>query len=112
MAARDFRGKRIGVIGTGATGIQTITEVSKLDGVESLTVFQRSASWSAPLRNEEVSVGRMQKLRANYDVTFQQCAETPSGFLHKADPRKSAEATEEERRALWEKLYAQPGFAK
>ena len=112
VPSRDFKGKRIGVIGTGATGIQTITSVSQIEGVESLTVFQRTANWSAPLRNEPVSVEQMQRLRENYDATFKRCAETPSGFLHKADPRKTAEVTDEEREALYEEVYSKPGFAK
>ncbi|KAJ5594704.1 Flavoprotein [Penicillium hispanicum] len=109
--SRDFIDKRIGVIGTGATGIQTITEVSK-QSIQSLTVFQRTANWSAPLRNTLISVQQMDEVRANYDHIFRQCAETPSCFLHKADPRKSSEVTQEERVALWEKLYSEPGFGK
>lgn len=112
VPSTDFKGKRIGVIGTGATGIQTITAVSQLEGIESLTVFQRTANWSAPLRNEKVSAERMEKLRKEYDATFKQCAATPSGFLHQADPRKATEVTEEERLALYEKIYAAPGFSK
>jgi cation diffusion facilitator CzcD-associated flavoprotein CzcO len=43
-----FAGKRVAVIGTGATGVQTITEVAKTVG--NLTVFQRTPQWCAPLR--------------------------------------------------------------
>lgn len=50
--------------------------------------------------------------RDGYDSVFQRCAETPSCFLHAADPRKSLEVSEEERLALWEKLYNEPGFGK
>lgn len=42
--ARDFAGKRVGVIGTGATGIQTITALSKVPGITSIGVFQRTAN--------------------------------------------------------------------
>lgn len=110
--SRDFAGKRIGVIGTGATGIQTITAISKEPSIGSLSVFQRTANWSAPLRNTEITPEQMNKHRDDYDNIFQQCAETPSGFLHAADPRKSLEVSEEERLALWEKLYAEQGFSK
>ncbi|KAJ9655258.1 hypothetical protein H2201_008843 [Coniosporium apollinis] len=110
--SRDFANKRIGVIGTGATGIQTITATSKEPSIKSLSAFQRTANWSAPLRNSEISVEQMAKYRMEYDAIFQRCAETPSCFLHQADPRKSADVTDEERLALWEKLYAEPGFGK
>nr|POE48817.1 2-oxo-delta(3)-4,5,5-trimethylcyclopentenylacetyl-coa monooxygenase [Quercus suber] len=109
---RDFAGKRIGVIGTGATGIQCITAISKEPSIKSLTVFQRTANWSAPLRNSGITSEQMDSHKVNYDNLFQQCAETPSGFLHAADPRKSLEVSPEERLALWEKLNNAPGFGK
>src|SRR5262249_50739384 len=49
----QFEGKRVAVIGTGATGIQTITEVAKTAG--HLTIFQRTPQWSAPLHNAKIS---------------------------------------------------------
>ncbi|KAF5667195.1 monooxygenase [Fusarium heterosporum] len=110
--SRDFAGKRIGVIGTGATGIQTITSLSKEPSIESLSVFQRTANWSAPLRNSDISIEDMAKHKKNYDTIFQTCAESSSGFMHKGDPRKSLEVTAEERLELWEKLYNAPGFGK
>ncbi|KAJ5438046.1 uncharacterized protein N7458_009044 [Penicillium daleae] len=110
--SHDFANKRIGVIGTGATGIQTITAVAKEPSVKLLTVFQRTANWSAPLRNEPISLDQMQKHWENYDELFKFCNETPACFMHQADPRKSLEISPEERLALWEEIYAKPGFAK
>lgn len=108
----DFANKRIGIIGTGASGIQTITEVAKEPDIKSLHVFQRTANWSAPLRNAEITQQQMEEYRNNYDAIFKRCAETPSCFLHEADPRRSSEVSHEERLALWEKLYSEPGFGK
>ncbi|KAM5356706.1 hypothetical protein ACJ41O_003352 [Fusarium nematophilum] len=110
--SRGFSGKRVGVIGTGATGIQIITAISKQPDVKSVSVFQRTANWSAPLRNSEISVEQMAKFKKEYDSIFDICAKSSSGFMHQADPRKSLEVTEEERLALWEKLYNEPGFGK
>ncbi|KAK5102616.1 hypothetical protein LTS08_003416 [Lithohypha guttulata] len=110
--SRDLAGKRIGVIGTGATGIQTITEVAKEPSIKSLTVFQRTANWSAPLRNWTISEDEMVQHRQNYVTTFQRCNQTPMCFLHQADPRKSSQVTDEERLELWERMYSQPGFGK
>lgn len=109
---RDFAGKRVGVVGTGATGIQLITEVAKVPSMKSLSIFQRTANWSAPLRNSKISQDQMARYRSDYDDIFARCAETPACFIHQADPRKSLEVTEEERVALWEKLYNEPGFGK
>ena len=45
----SFASKRVAVIGTGATGVQAITEIAKTVG--HLTVFQRTPNWCAPLHN-------------------------------------------------------------
>lgn len=110
--SRDFANKRVGVIGTGATGIQTITAVSKEPNVKSVTIFQRTANWSAPLRNEPISLEQMRKHWENYDELFDICNKTPACFMHEADSRKSLVVSPEERLAHWEEIYAKPGFAK
>jgi cation diffusion facilitator CzcD-associated flavoprotein CzcO len=104
----NFVGKRVAVIGTGATGIQTITEVAKTVG--HLTVFQRTAQWSAPLHNAKIGKEEMDRIRANYPEIFARCQETYGCFIHATDPRSAHEVTREEREAFWEKLYGEPGF--
>src|SRR5260370_9933998 len=104
----NFAGKRVAVIGTGATGIQTITEGAKTAG--HLTVFQRTAQWSAPLHNAKIGKEEMDRIRANYAEIFARCQETYGCFIHATDPRSAHEVTREEREAFWEKLYGEPGF--
>ena len=53
----DYAGKRVAVIGTGATGVQTIQEVAKTVG--HLTVFQRRPNWCKPLRNKPILKAEM-----------------------------------------------------
>jgi cation diffusion facilitator CzcD-associated flavoprotein CzcO len=103
-----FEGKRVAVIGTGATGIQTITEVAKTAG--HLTVFQRTPQWAAPLHNAKISEEEMRRIRANYPEIFARCQQTYGCFIHATDPRATHEVTAEEREAFWEKLYSEPGF--
>ncbi len=103
-----FEGKRVAVIGTGATGVQTITEVAKTAG--HLTVFQRTPQWSAPLHNAKIGKEEMNRIRANYPEIFARCQETYGCFIHATDPRTTYEVTREEREAFWEKLYGEPGF--
>ena len=103
-----FGGKRVAVIGTGATGIQTITEVAKTAG--HLTVFQRTPQWAAPLHNGRISKDEMNRIRANYPEIFARCQETYGCFIHSTDPRSALEVTQGEREAFWEKLYGEPGF--
>ncbi|HEX4171802.1 MAG TPA: NAD(P)/FAD-dependent oxidoreductase, partial [Acetobacteraceae bacterium] len=103
-----FEGKRVAVIGTGATGVQTIQEVAKTAG--QLTVFQRTPNWCAPLHNSKIDAETMAKIKAGYPEMFRRCQETFACFLHTPDRRKTFEVTPEERNAFWEKLYGEPGF--
>jgi cation diffusion facilitator CzcD-associated flavoprotein CzcO len=103
-----FAGKRVAVIGTGATAIQAITEIAKT--VSHLTVFQRTPNWAAPLHNDKIGEEEMRRIRANYPEIFARCNDTPGCFIHAPDPRATYEVTEEEREAFFEKLYAEPGF--
>ena len=101
-------GRRVGVIGTGATGIQVIAEIA--DKVAELTVFQRRPNWSTPLNNAAISEEEMGRIRARYDEIFANCAASPGGFEHV--PRWGFwDMTAEERRALWDELYQESGFA-
>src|SRR6202011_4443496 len=58
----SFQGKRVAVIGTGATGVQTIQEVAKTVG--HLTVFQRTPNWCAPLHNGKIDEETQQRIKA------------------------------------------------
>ncbi len=104
----DLAGKRVGIIGTGATGIQVIAEIA--DKVGALTVFQRRPNWSAPLNNGPISAAEMADIKTRYDEIFATCAASPGGFEHIPERTGFWEATPEERRALWDRLYDQPGF--
>jgi thioredoxin reductase len=104
----DFTGKRVGIIGTGATAIQAIPEIAKQ--AAHLTVFQRRPNWAAPLHNAKISKQEMESIKARYEEIYAHCAQTPSWFIHQADPRKTMDVPPEEREAFWEKLYGEPGF--
>ena len=104
----DFKGKRIGIIGTGATAIQTIQEVAK--DAEHLAVFQRSPNWCAPLHNDKITKEEMQDIRARYPEILARCRETPGCYIHSVDPRNILETSPAERLEFWEQLYASPGF--
>jgi cation diffusion facilitator CzcD-associated flavoprotein CzcO len=104
----SFEGKRVAVIGTGATGVQTIQEVAKTVG--QLTVFQRTPNWCAPLHNGKITEDEQRQIKASYPEIFARCQETFACFLHTPDPRGTFEVTEDERETFWEKLYAERGF--
>src|SRR5256886_9500359 len=98
----NFDGKRVAVIGTGATAIQAITEIAKTAG--HLTVFQRTPNWAAPLHNAKIVDEEMRDIRASYPEIFAICNDSPGCFIPKPDPRATHEATQEERVAFWENL--------
>jgi cation diffusion facilitator CzcD-associated flavoprotein CzcO len=107
--AVSFVGKRVAVIGTGATGVQAIQEIAKTAG--HLTVFQRRPNWCTPLHNRPITKAEMDEIRKTYPDIFQRCRETAACFVHTTDPRGTFEVSDEERQAFWESLYAAPGFA-
>ena len=104
-----LEGRKVGVIGTGATGIQVIAEIA--DKVGELKVFQRRPNWSTPLNNAPISDEEMAEIRARYDEIFDNCSKSPGGFEHVPDFRGFWNLTADERRARWDELYEQPGFA-
>ena len=104
----SLAGKRVGIIGTGATGIQIIQTIAKEVG--HLTVFQRTPNWTAPLHNRPITPEEMQRIKASYSEIFDRCRQTDTCFIHQADPRSALKVSPEEREAFWEKLYAEPGF--
>lgn len=104
----QLTGKRVAVIGTGATGVQVISEIA--DKVKELTVFQRRPNWCAPLNNSPISEEEMHTIRARYEQIFAKCSRTPGGFEHEPDRRGFYEVSREERLALWERLYGESGF--
>ena len=106
--AVDFRGKRVAVIGTGATGVQTIQTIA--GEVGHLTVFQRTPNWCAPLHNGKIDAETQKKIKAGYPEMFARCQETFACFLHTPDARGAFEVTDEEREEFYEKLYAERGF--
>ena len=102
--------KRVAIIGTGATGVQVIAEIA--DKVGELTVFQRRPNWCAPLHNGRIDEQTQAEIHATYNEIFELCRQTPGGFIHGPDQRKFRDVSEEERIALWQKLYETPGFSK
>ncbi|MEM9562153.1 MAG: NAD(P)/FAD-dependent oxidoreductase [Actinomycetota bacterium] len=101
-------GKRVAVIGTGATAVQLIPEVAKVAG--HLTIFQRTPNWCAPLHNGPIQPEEMAEIKTRYREIFDTCDGTFAGFLHVPDRRKALECSAEEREELWERLWGEPGF--
>jgi cyclohexanone monooxygenase len=104
----DFTGKRVGVIGTGATGVQIIPVVAKT--AQQLFVFQRTPNWCAPLGNHPLDPELIAQLRGKPDDFLKFIKTTETAFPYQRHPKKAREATPEERHALFESLYDMPGY--
>lgn len=70
-------GQRVGVIGTGASGVQVVQTIAPI--VKSLSVFQRSATWACPLRNRPMEDEYFGWVRDNYAMIRQLERESVSG---------------------------------
>lgn len=104
----DLTGKRVGIIGTGATAIQVIQTIAKEVG--HLTVFQRTPNWAAPINNNRITDEEQGMIKARYPEIYERCRNTVSCFIHEPDPRRALDTPANEREAFWEKLYSEPGF--
>ena len=80
----DLTGKRVAVIGTGATAIQVIGEIA--DKVGDLTVFQRRPNWARRSTTPRSPPRRWPTSRLRYDEIFALCRRTPGGFIHETRP--------------------------
>ena len=106
----DLKGKRVGVIGTGATAVQLIPMIAP--EVSHLTVFQRTANYCAPLRNGPIDEETMKEIKTRYPEIFRICNETAGSFMHEFDQRSAMSVSPEERLEQYEKLWDKPGFGK
>ncbi len=104
----SFEGKRVGVIGTGASGVQTVQEVAKTAG--HLTVFQRTANYAAPLHNSKITPEEQKNIKRSYDALKKRVNSTFAWFLHTPDARSVYDVSPEEREAFFEYLYNSRGL--
>ncbi|MGB0954953.1 MAG: flavin-containing monooxygenase [Panacagrimonas sp.] len=100
----DLRGKRVGVIGTGATGIQVIQTIASQ--VKALFVFQRTPSWAIPMKNFPLSQAQQQQTRADYDNIRKKTKTSLTGHHYDCQSKPWAQTTPEERRQVYEQGWA------
>ncbi len=80
--------------------------------VESLTIYQRTANWCAPLNNGPITPVEQEEIKRTHDQIYESCRRSFAGFVHRASKRNTFDDTKEERWALYEKLWNDKGFAK
>ena len=104
----DLSTKRVGVIGTGATAVQMITEISK--DVGELYVFQLKPEYCVPLGNRKIDADTQKDIKKRYPEIFKKCKNSFGSFLHDFDERSALDVPPEERERFYEELWGQPGF--
>jgi cyclohexanone monooxygenase len=104
----DFTGLRVGVIGTGSSGVQSIPIIAKQ--AKHLYVFQRTANFSLPARNAPMDSDKEKAHKAHYPERRRAAFDTPFGIAGYPPPVKSAlDATEEERLRAYKAKWAEGG---
>ncbi len=106
----DVKGKRVAMIGTGASAVQLLPAIAPEVG--SITVYQRTPNWCSPLNNSKITPEEQAEIKASYDALYQQCRSTFAGFMHPEGTKTTFEDSREQRLALYEELLKLRGFAK
>ncbi len=103
----SFAGKRVGVIGTGSSGIQSIPIIAR-EAAE-LTVFQRSANFSVPALNRRLTEQEQIRIRAEYPERRRKSRTNPAGTPHDAYHKEVFDVDEAERMAAFEARWQEGG---
>ena len=104
----DFTGLRVGVIGTGSSGVQSIPIIAKQ--AKHLYVFQRTANFSLPARNVPLDPAKERAHKNEYPERRRAAFDTPFGIAGYPAPVKSAlQTTEDERLRAYEAKWAEGG---
>ena len=104
-----FEGQRVGVIGTGSTGIQIVQEVGKTAG--ELFVFQRTPSFTMPMRNQPLEADYVAEVKRNYPAMREIARNSAVGGLRPQSTRAFFSVTPAQRQQLLEDAWKNGGLA-
>lgn len=103
----DFSGKRVGVIGTGASGVQAISRI--VAQAKQLVVFQRTANFVIPVWNAPMKVEFEAWVKDHYDEIRTRCLASPGAVPFDPPEAAAMDVSEERRRTLLEKYWLRGG---
>lgn len=104
----DFSGKRVGVIGTGSSGIQAIPVIARQ--AAHLTVFQRTPNFSVPARNRTLAPQEVDELKRNIKEIREFCRWSTIGQPYDFQDRNALDLDPGELRARLEAMWQKGGF--
>ncbi|PVH88096.1 cyclohexanone monooxygenase [Cadophora sp. DSE1049] len=105
----DVKGKRVAVIGTGASGVQIIQEWGPK--VKEMTVFMRTPNLAIPMGKRDMTKEEQVKVMDTYPQQFELRERCFAGFTYDFLERNTFDDTPEEREAFFESLWKRAGFA-
>ncbi len=104
----DFSGKKVGVIGTGSSGIQSIPIIARQ--AQHLTVFQRTPNFSVPARNAPLSKERVAQLKRDIVQIRETCRWANIGQPYDFRDAEALKVSESERQRQFEEDWQKGGF--
>jgi len=104
----DFSGQRVGLIGTGSSGIQCTPHLAA-EAVQ-LTVFQRTANYSVPARNHLLTDAMRREQEDNHEELRRKTLASPIGMPFDPAEASALEVTAEQRARRYDELWARGGF--
>jgi cyclohexanone monooxygenase len=96
----DLTVLRVGVIGTGSSGVQVIPEVA--DDAGELVVFQRTPNFTMPARNAPLTPEQIAEFTAEYEQLRERARHSPNGTLRKNYAESAVAASDEVREERFE----------
>ena len=102
-----FEGQRVGVIGTGSSGVQVITEIAP--EAAHLTVFQRHPQYTVPARHGPLDPKVLARVYENYDGYWEGVLRSVTAFGFDESDISAGSVAPEERDAIFEKVWNEGG---
>ena len=104
----DFSGKRVAVVGTGSSGVQSIPVIASQ--AKHVTVFQRTPQYTVPARHGSIDKRFIEEeVKPNYDEIIEKAKWTHGGTPQTPVARSAFDVTEEERRKVFEQVWSVGG---
>jgi len=103
----DFTGKRVGVVGTGSSGIQSIPQIAAQ--ADHVTVFQRTPNFSVPAQQEPLTDEFVKSFKDNFAASRQQARESGFGISFTVNEKLALEVSAEEREVEYEERWKNGG---
>ncbi|MDG2241950.1 MAG: NAD(P)/FAD-dependent oxidoreductase [Rhodospirillaceae bacterium] len=104
----DFTGKRVAVIGTGSSAIQSIPFIA--EQADHITVFQRTANYAVPAANRPLNPGELEAVKENYAALRAEGKNFPTAIPVTPAGPSALDASDEERERTFEEWWQDKGL--